>query len=218
MKWSAIELEIVRRFYADSRTDDIATALRRTVGQVYQKAAALGLKKSEEYLFESDSGRIQRGRTNPQMVATQFKPGLTPWNKGVHYQAGGRSSETQFKPGSRPHTWVPVGSYRVNADGYLDRKVSDTGYPPRDWQGVHRLVWIAAHGEIPSSHVVAFKAGKRSALAAEITLDALELVSRAELARRNHPRKYGPEIAKAVQLRGAITRQINKRLKEGAQS
>jgi hypothetical protein len=30
--------------------------------------------------------------------------------------------------------------------------------------------------------------------------------------RRNSYHQYGPEVAKAVQLRGAITRQINKRI------
>jgi hypothetical protein len=212
--WTEPELELLRCNYADSRTEDIATAICRPVSSVYQKADALGLRKSDEYLASPAACRLRRGDNVGQ--AHRFEKGAAPWNKGSHYVAGGRSAETRFKPGSRPHTWAPVGTYRINADGYLDQKVSDTGYPPRDWVGVHRLVWIDANGPILAGHVVSFKPGRRTTDAAAITLDALEMISRGELARRNHFRNYGPEFAKVVQLRGAITRQINKRLKETA--
>jgi hypothetical protein len=74
---------------------------------------------------------------------------------------------------------------------------------------VHRLVWLAAGREIATGHVVVFKDGDKRKFA----LDNLEMVSRADLMRRNSFHQYGPEIASIVQLRGAITRQINKRSK-----
>jgi hypothetical protein len=48
----------------------------------------------------------------------------------------------------------------------------------------------------------------------QITLDAVELISRAELMRRNTRHNYGPEINDLIGLRARITRQINKRTKE----
>jgi hypothetical protein len=109
---------------------------------------------------------------------------------------------------------VPVGTLRINGDGYLDRKVTDVGPSRHCWVAVHRLVWIAAHGPIPSGHVVTFKPGRHSTELISITADGLECISRGTLAQRNHPRSKSPELARLVQLKGAITRQVNRIHKE----
>lgn len=214
-KWTAAELSMLRARYPHTKTDDIADALGRSVGQVYQAAARLGLRKSAEYLESDLAGRIQRGSQCEAMKATQFKPGLKPWNKGkpgsVGFQEGCR--RTQFKPGSKPHTWVPIGSTRLTKDGYLQQKITDTGCVPRDWKSMHSLVWERDVGAIPDGHVVIFRVGCKTAEPDDITADKLECISRAELMRRNTYHRYGPEVARLVQLRGAITRQINKRAK-----
>lgn len=130
--------------------------------------------------------------------------------------AGGRSAETRFKPG-RPaceaRNYQPIGSLRLNKDGYLERKVTDDPAlaPVRRWVGVHRLVWEAAHGPIPPRHVVRFLPGQRTVVAEEITVERLELVSQAENMRRNTVHRYPPQIAQAVQLLGALNRIINNR-------
>ena len=51
----------------------------------------------------------------------------------------------------------------------------------------------------------------------EITVDRLECISMAENAQRNHPRSRNPELARLVQLKGAITRQVNRIAKESQQ-
>lgn len=210
-RWTCDQLDRLRREFAQARTDDLALALGLRYSQVAQKAAALGLKKSPAYLQSPAAHRLD----GVKGMGTRFAPGATPWNKGTHFEAGGRSAETRFKPGNVTHTWKPLGTLRVNADGYLERKLGDTGYPPRDWRGVHRVVWEAVHGPVPSKHVVCFRPGRRSSVEASITIDALELVSRAELMRRNSVHTvYPPAIARVVQLRGALTRQINKRAKD----
>lgn len=215
--WTDAESEQLRVLYPDFTGQVVADRLGRDVRAVYQKARALGLAKSETFLASDLSGRIQRGRTDPRLVATQIKPGATPWNKGTHYVAGGRSAETRFKPGTRPHTWRPIGSFRISKDGYLQRKESDTGYPPRDWVSVHRAVWEAVHGPIPPKHLVVFRPGMRTNVLQEITVDRLECISMAENAQRNHPRSRNPELARLVQLKGAITRQVNRIAKESQQ-
>lgn len=215
--WTPEEVVHLRLWFADHRTIDVARALGRPYTSVAQKAAALGLAKSKGYLNGSCSGRLDGVRG----MGTRFQPGMQPWNKGQSYQAGGRSAETRFKPGRAPQearNYVPIGTLRINRDGYLERKVTDdqTLAPVRRWTAVHRLVWIDAHGPIPDGHAVCFKSGRRTTELEEITPDALELVTRAELMRRNTFHRYGKDVARLVQLRGAITRQINKRAKDEA--
>lgn len=209
--WTAVELELLRRNYADSRTDDLATALGRTVSQVYQAAQRHGLQKSPEYLKSEAACRLRRGDSVGER--SRFKPGAVPWNKGVRGVVGIQPGcvKTHFKPGQRPHTWQPVGSTRVTKDGYLQRKVSDTGYIATDWQAVHALLWAAAYGPVPAGHVVVFRPGRKTPDESAITLDGLECIDRRELMRRNscHTR-YPPEVARLIQLKGAIARVVNR--------
>ena len=200
-RWQPWQLALLLRNYADSTNADLAAALGRNVPSVMNKAVKLGLVKTAQHRAAARQG-------------TQFKPGAVPWNKGVPFTSGGRSAQTQFKPGHRPQTWVPVGSLRINGDGYLDRKTNDEPPSHRHWTSVHRLVWEAAHGPVPAGHAVVFLPGRRTTVEADITLDALELLTRAELMRRNsvHTR-MPPELVALVQLRGALNRQINARSK-----
>jgi hypothetical protein len=213
--WTAAEVALLRERFADSKTADLAAALNRPYMTVAQKASALGLRKSPEYLAGPRPGRLD----GIKGMGTRFQPGLTPWNKGQHFDPGGRSAETRFKPGRSPQearNYVPIGTLRLSKGGYLERKVTDDQAlaPARRWVGVHRLVWIEAHGPVPDGHAVCFKPGRQTTDPDAITPDALELVTRGELMRRNTHHRYGKEVAALVQLRGAITRQINKRAKE----
>lgn len=219
--WTEGELARLVQEYPNTQTAELAAAFGCSEARVYAKAAELGLYKSAAFMESDRSGRMQRGRSDPRMVATQIKPGSTPWNKGTRGVSGHHPNtrRTQFKKGSMSgaaqHNYVPIGSERISKDGYLERKTNDDHpVPARRWIGVHRLVWEAANGPVPDGHVVCFLPGRRSAEAEKITLDALELVSRADLARRNHPRSRNPELAKLVQLKGAITRQVNRIARE----
>lgn len=222
-QWTPAEDELLRLRYADEPTETIARDLGMPIGRVYQHAHKLGLAKSAAFYASDKAARIQRGRTDPRFVATQFKKGLVPANKGLRRPgwASGRMAETQFKKGSMSgaaqHNYVPIGSERISKDGYLERKVTDdpTIVPARRWVGVHRIVWETTHGPIPHGHAVAFRAGKRTAIAAEITPDRLELISRAELMRRNsYHTNYPKEVAQLIQLKGALNRKINRLSKE----
>lgn len=204
---TAEQLAIVHREFPTTRTADLAARFGVAYHQVARLAESLGLKKDEAFLNGPAGGRLDGIRG----MGTRFQPGHVPWTKGRRLP--GHGSATTFKPGSRPHNWVPVGSYRIAGGGYLQRKVSDTGYPPRDWAMVHRLVWEAVHGPVPVDHVVAFLPGRRTTELEAITLDALELVPLTELMRRNSVNRYPKEIADLMKLRGALTRQINKRSK-----
>jgi HNH endonuclease len=217
--WSTIEDRLLIIMYPHAHTADIAALLQRPVQNVYYKAFFLKLKKSPEYLASLTSGRIQRGKQHPNMVAAHFRKGHLPHNAGVKgWQAGGGSVQTQFKPGTKPGTTRPIGSYRLNRDGRLEKKTSNRPGPSKmRWEFVHRIVWAQAHGPIPAKHIVRFKPGMATAVLEHITVDRLECITMAENAARNHPINTSPELAKLVQLKGAITRQLNRRIKQQEQ-
>lgn len=207
-RWTQDEDDIVRDYYPDVPTDVLALALGRKIGAVYQRAQNLGVKKSERFLASPLSGRT--GHDGRGRVA-QFRKGHKSWNKGRKgWQAGGRSKETQFKPGSRSgraaELHQPVGAERINGDGYRDRTIHDTGPMHKRWRAVHILLWEEAHGPLPDGHAVVFRNGDKS----DIRLANLELVSRAELMRRNTRHRYPEEINRAIAAKAALTRRINK--------
>lgn len=214
-RWTDYEREVLRTHYALTLTADLAELLGHTLSSTHQQARKLGLVKSVEWIAETAKARIE---ANPDHGSrrSRLQPGAEPWNKGTHYDAGGRSAQTRFqkgRPASEARNYQPIGSTRVTRDGILERKVSDDPriYPARRWVNVARLVWEAEHGAIPTAHLVRFRDGMRTVIEAEITLDRIECIDRAEHARRNQ----GPlELRRIAQLRGAITRQINSRLKE----
>jgi hypothetical protein len=221
VRWTDEQVALLKLEYPDRQTEEVAKHLGVEAGRVYAKASSLGLHKSASFMESDRSGRIRRGRTDPKMVATQFKPGQESWNKGVKGICGTHpnSRRTQFKKGSMSgaaqHNYLPIGSYRYSKDGYLEQKTNDDHpVPARRWVGVHRLVWESGNGPVPPGHVVCFRPGHKTAQLELITLDAVELVTRADLARRNSPMTKDPEVAKLVQLKGAITRQVNRIARE----
>lgn len=208
--WTAEDDHVLRARFPHETTAAIARDLGRTERACASRAQSWGLKKSAEHLA-SAAGRLTGKGT--QGGATRFKPGHQSWNKGKHYAPGGRCVETQFKPGTRPQTWVPIGTEVRDPDGYLKRKVRDDAEPGmsrRNWVFVHRALWEEHHGPIPRGHAVVFRDGDN----ANITLDNLELVTSAQLMLRNTVHNLPPELAQVVMLRGAVVRQVNKRRKQ----
>jgi len=219
-EWLAQELAMLRDLYPVRRAAEVAELLDRPIGSVYAQAAHLGLHKSAEFQASDKSGRIFKGGVYGQR--TQFADGAVPWNAGRHYVPGGRAKETQFKPGMRPASTLPVGSYRIvtskNGARHVERKVREAkGANHKRWTPVSRLVWEAAHGPVPEGHVVVFRPGMRTLDVEQITLDRVECITRAENARRNHPWNHSPELARLINLRGHITRHVNRIAREGAQ-
>jgi hypothetical protein len=125
--------------------------------------------------------------------------------------------ETQFQRGNRTGVaatnWVPIGTIRTDADGYLRIKVRDavygkepTGYGNvRGWPLYSRWLWEQHHGPIPPKHIVTFKDGDR----AHCVIENLELLSMADNARRNSMWSTLPrELAELIQLNGALKRKL----------
>ena len=206
--------EVIQTLYPHFTSEHVAEVLGCSVMRVYQLATRLGVKKTKEFLAGDQSGRVRKGTQHLSMLRGRFKPGHQPWNKGESFDAGGRSKETQFKPGQKPHTWKPIGTLRISG-GQLERKTSERkGANHMRWTPVARLVWQAANGPAPAGHLVVFKPGTKTTVLEEITLDRLECISRGENGRRNVAWNSQPETAPLVHLRGQIQRQVNRICKE----
>lgn len=203
------DAELIRRYPHES-TKDLANSLGRSRAATYQRARTLGLHKTAAYLRTEQSGRLT-GKTK----GSRFAKGHKTWNAGRKgWQAGGRSVQTQFKKGRPPSTarnYQPIGTERISKDGYVERKVTDSHpTPARRWVGVHRLVWITAHGPVPRGCIVVFKPGAHTTDADGITADKLECITRAENMKRNSYHNYPQPIPQLIQLRGALMRKINR--------
>jgi hypothetical protein len=215
--WSAADDAAMWTIYPNTPTAAIARHLRRSVASVYQRARLLGLKKSEAYLAGPDACRLRRG--DHVGARFRFQPGHVPANKGLRRPgwSPGRMRETQFKPGMRSgkaaEHYMPIGSTRL-VDGYVYRKVSDVPNVPYtvNWKPEHHLIWAAAHGPVPPGHALVFRDGNRM----NTRLDNLQLTTRRELMARNTVHNLPKSLAAAVQLLGALNRQIGRR-SSGAQ-
>lgn len=200
-QWTDAQIKQLRKLYPDTPTQDLVAEFKQSVEKIHSAAARYSIRKSEEFLASPHCRRLD-GRIG---CKTRFKPGHVPANKGIKgWDAGGRSHETRFKKGQRGNKFVPIGSERLTPDGYLQRKVSATGYPPRDWQAVHVLLWVEHNGPIPEGSVVVFKDGDRK----NIVIENLEMITRGELALRNTIHRYPREVKCAIRAVHKLNRAI----------
>ncbi|MNZ19111.1 hypothetical protein D3C78_361350 [compost metagenome] len=204
--WTIEEEQQLALLYPDTPMHMLMEHFGRQDRAIYSKAKALGLSRSPEYLASPFAGRIRPGAE--QGKGTRFQKGQRAWNTGISYQAGGRASETQFKKGSKPHTWVPIGTEQIR-DGYLWRKITDHG-GRHDWRQVHVMLWEQHHGQVPAGLILVFRDRNKQ----NIQLDNLELITRAENCRRNSIHRYPPELKDVIRLQKKLERTIRKRRDE----
>jgi len=176
---------------------EIAKRLRRTLPSIDNMAHKLDLRKPQKFL-----------------EAHRFQKGLRPWNKDTHWTAGGRSAETRFKKGNYSKRWdreiYCIGALRINADGGLDIKVKEG---LRAWEALPRYVWRTERGPITEGGIVRPINGDPH----DTRIENLRIGTRMDLMRENTYHRYPKEIAALIQLRGALQRQINKRIDDEPQ-
>lgn len=201
------EVTYIKDAYAEISAQKIADKLGVPKRSVYQIARRLGLRKSKEYI--SEVARINSSRADHPGIATRFKPGNVPFNKGkkqIEYcspEGIAASARTRFKPGNKPANWRPVGSERTNVYGYREVKVKEGLCA---WRQKHQVVWESHNGKVPRGHRISFRDG--NPLNCEI--DNLYLVTVEEMMRRNTIHNYPEEIREITHLRAVVTREINK--------
>jgi hypothetical protein len=204
---------MLRKLFPHMSSFKVAKRMKRSTCSVNGMARKFGLYKTAKYLASADACRLRRGDHITLIGKLFYFPkGHVPANKGLRRPgyAPGRMAETQFKKGQQARNWMPIGSTRINSDGYLDRKIRDTGYPPADWRGVHILLWEEKHGPVPASHAVVFKDGKKK----HVVLKNLELITRAELMLRNTIHNLPAELKDTIMLAGRLKRIIRRKTKE----
>jgi hypothetical protein len=211
--WSADQEQLLTQLYPDTPMPELIKRLGFTASAIYQKARNLGLRRSPEYLASEHACRLRKG--DNVGAEHRFKRGHQSWNAGMHgWQAGGRSAETRFKPGSingsAAERLKPVGFERVTDDGILQRKIRADGPPHRRWQSVHEIIWEEHNGPRPAGHLVVFKDGNRR----NFSPDNLELISRAENCRRNSIHRYPPELKQAIRRLKKLKRTIEEKSNE----
>lgn len=209
--WTPEDVAQLRAIYPDLPTADVAALMGRTVRALYAQAQKIGLQKSPEFFASEASGRLLRGQST-RSRATQFKPGHKTWNKGMKgLDIGGQA--TRFQPGNRTgranNLYKPIGTERLSRDGYLERKVHDDLPLQSRWRAVHLLIWEAAHGPLPPGHAVVFRDGDKR----HISLDNLELITRADLMRRNTRHNLPKPINDLIMARAVLVRAINRKEK-----
>jgi hypothetical protein len=111
-------------------------------------------------------------------VDARFRPGIVPHNKGQKGYCAAGSEAGWFSTGNRPWNYRPVGSERLNVDGYMEVKIRD----PKTWKAKHVVIWEKKHGTVPKGSAIIFADGNRL----NVCLNNLLMVSRRELAVMNH--------------------------------
>lgn len=198
----------MREHYADKTALSVGMAIGKTESQVHNKAFHLKLKKSPGFL--TMAGRELSMRESAKVV--RFKSGHQTWNKGIKGSTGlhDASRASQFKVGQLPHNHHPIGYERIDCEGYLHRKISDTGHTKRDFKLVHHIIWQSVHGEIPSGCYIVFSDGNK----ANFDIDNLVCLTKAENMKRNTIHRFSPELKEAIRL----TKKLQKLIKQEEQN
>ncbi|MFX4689747.1 hypothetical protein ABTB16_20240, partial [Acinetobacter baumannii] len=79
--WTDAEVVRLRALYPDTPMPDLVRTFNRPDHAIYNKAHALGLARSAEYLASEHACRLRRD-DNPG-IEYRFRPGQEPWNKGL---------------------------------------------------------------------------------------------------------------------------------------
>lgn len=206
--WTKEEIEKLKELFPHESTALVAEKLNCSYTRVANKAFGLKLKKSKEYRQKqiAESGELMRKLG----VNSRFQNGMTPPNKGKKMPAEiyQRCQATMFKKGNQPHN--------TKHDLAISKRWDKTKKPYlfirialAKWIPLQRYVWEQYRGPLQPKTKVRFIDGNTL----NCNIENLEVVSNADHLRKNSAHRFGPEIFKVIQLRGALHRQINKHLK-----
>ena len=165
-KYTAEQISFISKNITDRPYKELADMFNSKFGTSKSVSALIS------WAFKNGLRNGRDAKFNTGYEPTQFKKGMTPWNKGMKgINIGG--IDTQFKKGQKGWNYKPVGTERINTDGYVDVKIAD----PRTWKGKHKIIWEAANGPVPPGHVLIFADGNKL----NVTLENLLLITRREL-------------------------------------
>lgn len=208
--WTDEEQKQLKALYPTTLGKDLAKQFGCTLTSIYNQAEKLGLRKDKTFVAE-----IARQRTldpNHGGRKHRFRKGDAPPNKGqkqIEYmtlEAIERTKATRFKKGNAPLNYRPVGSERVNKDGYIEIKVAD----PKKWMLKHRYIWEQANGKIPTGANIQFKDGNPL----NVDLENLYMISRREQIANNSITRYPEEVRTAIKQISKLNKLIKQQSHE----
>lgn len=135
--------------YTEKEKDFLAAFIP---GHTYKEIAE---KFSEKFGWQIKTTQVKGYMGNHGInngLTGRFQKGHVPHNKGEKGICIPGSEKGWFQKGNVPINHRPVGSERVNIDGYIEIKVAE----PDKWKLKHRVVWEEHHGKIPPNHIVIF--------------------------------------------------------------
>jgi hypothetical protein len=167
---------------------------------------------NQEYGLSVTRQQIKTFKANHKIssgLTGRFEKGSIPLNKGTKglYNVGGNC--TSFKPGQKAPNYKPVGSERLDRDGYILIKVSDVGTCSERWKLKHKVLWEEANGPVPKGHCLIFLDSNKH----NTSLDNLQLITRTQLARMNQNDLISndPELTKTGLIVADIITKISER-------
>ena len=93
-QWTNEEVEYLKQNYPYKPIQELCEHLGFNRQRIHDKATNLKIKKVKFFTTPSEKSK-----------ATQFKKGMTSWNKGM--KGLHLSPDTEFKPGQVPHNKLP---------------------------------------------------------------------------------------------------------------
>ena len=196
-KFSEEQIQFIREIAPGKYTTEIT--------EMFNKQFNLELKVSQ---IES----CKRNHNIKSGIDSRFKKGNIPVNKG---KKGSMSPEqykkcqaTMFKKGNIPANRRPIGSERLDKNGYILIKIQD-GHKTKNWTRKHRYLYEQAYGNVPKGYKVIFADGNIR----NFDLENLILVSDAEelIMNRNKLFKKDTELTKAGVVVAKLLDKVNKR-------
>jgi len=167
-------------------TDEMIEFLKEVAPQkTYKEITELFNKKFNlDLTAEIIKSLLSRKKICTETRGCLYKKGSIPWNKGKKGYMG--ANKTSFKKGHKPKNWRPIGSERVDAEGYTLIKVSNEGCKHKMWALKHRIVWEQHHKKkIPRGSVIIFADGDKSNLNIEnlicVTRNELKVLNKCKL-------------------------------------
>ena len=138
----------------------------------------------------------------------RYKKGHIPINKGKKGYHFPGSEKGWFTKGHMPNNHKPIGSERVDADGYTLVKTAE----PNVWMPKHKLIWEKRYGKVPEGYIITFLDGDKS----NISIENLALITMAESLEltRSNLRSSNPEFTKTGILIAKVKNAGNKKHKK----
>lgn len=160
-----------------------------TPGHHYKEILDLMNEKFDKtFTLQQIKNAINRYKLNTGFTG-HFEEGNIPHNKGkkieeyMSKEGIENAKKTRFKKGHKPaipfpkgykpSNTRPIGSERINQNGFIEIKVAESGR----WRKKHIVLWEEANGKVPEDYVLIFLDRNKQ----NITLENLQLVKKTEL-------------------------------------